>query len=508
MTNAALRCHQRRLAVLALALVPVVACGSTSPARRPVSPPAATAAAPAATALSADLDAILANSALERAFVAMHVESLADGRVVYSRNAGKLAMPASNMKILTLAAAAERLGWDYTFDTRLEAAGVVEQGVLNGDLVVTGSGDPTIVSLDFAPARLFAEWAAALRAAGIHAVHGRIVGDDNAFDDDGFGPGWAWDYLNAGYAAPSGALSYNENVAVVRIWPAAAAGTPARIEITPEGHSFAVVSDVTTGTAGSRASVTVSRWPGSARLVIRGTVPAGGSLTSRTTTIHNPTQAFVEGLRRSLADHGIHVTDGAMDIDDVSPLGDRPRTLVAVRRSLPLSAIAGDLMKSSQNFYAETLLKAIGRTAGTGSVEQGRRVVRETLAGWKVQEDATVIYDGSGLSRYNYVTAAAITTVLAHVWHDERLRGPFVATLPVGGHDGTLSSRMRNGGLRRRVQAKTGSIANVRALSGYLETDSGEKLVFSTLVNHFTAPAADVDRIVEAALERLLTASK
>jgi D-alanyl-D-alanine carboxypeptidase/D-alanyl-D-alanine-endopeptidase (penicillin-binding protein 4) len=114
------------------------------------------------------------------------------------------------------------------------------------------------------------------------------------------------------------------------------------------------------------------------------------------------------------------------------------------------------------------------------------------------------MYDGSGLSRYNYVTAEAITAILARMWRDERLRGPFVAALPVGAHDGTLESRMKNSLLDRRVQAKTGTISNVRSLSGFVETLSGEKLAFSVIANHFTAPSAEIDSIVEAALERIV----
>jgi D-alanyl-D-alanine carboxypeptidase/D-alanyl-D-alanine-endopeptidase (penicillin-binding protein 4) len=112
--------------------------------------------------------------------------------------------------------------------------------------------------------------------------------------------------------------------------------------------------------------------------------------------------------------------------------------------------------------------------------------------------------DGSGLSRYDYVTASALVQILTHVWRDETLRGPFVAALPVGAHDGTLESHMRNSPLDRRVQAKTGTITNVRALSGYMETDAGEKLAFSMIANNTTAPGAEVDAVMEKALVRLL----
>ena len=200
------------------------------------------------------------------------------------------------------------------------------------------------------------------------------------------------------------------------------------------------------------------------------------------------------------------MTGGIWDIDaltDAPAL--QPRTLVGEHVSEPLSTLAGYAMKVSQNFYAETLLKTLGRTADRpGTAESGRQVVRETLSRWGIAADAHVLYDGSGLSRYNYLTAATLTAVLRHVWNDERLRGPFVAELPVGGRDGTLESRMRNAALDRNVQAKTGSINNVRALSGYVENARGEKLAFSMIANNFTATSAQVDAIMERALERIV----
>jgi D-alanyl-D-alanine carboxypeptidase/D-alanyl-D-alanine-endopeptidase (penicillin-binding protein 4) len=130
-------------------------------------------------------------------------------------------------------------------------------------------------------------------------------------------------------------------------------------------------------------------------------------------------------------------------------------------------------------------------------------VARETLTGWGIPAEAFVMNDGSGLSRYDYTTADTVVAMLRHIWRDERLRGPFVAALPVGGHDGTLDTRMRGTILDGRVEAKTGTISNVRALSGYMETKSGERVVFSIIANNFTAPTGQIDAIVERALARV-----
>jgi len=456
--------------------------------------------------LRADLDRLFNDPLLRRALLAARVESLATGRLLYDRNADMLVMPASNMKILTVATAAQKLGWDYRYETRLEAAGPVSNGILKGDLIVTGTGDPSIGSPDDGHALLFLEWANALARAGIRRVDGRLIGDDNAFDDDGLGAGWAWDYLGAGYAAPVGGLNYNENAAAVRITAGTARGMPATATIGPPGHALDLVTDITTDTPDTTASLDVLRAPASARLTVRGRVPLKKDTVLRTAAIDNPTRFFVNGLELALASRGITIGGGACDIDDLPAVPPAAgRRVIATHQSEPLSSLAGYAMKVSQNFYAEALLKTLGRTSSRpGTTEGGRQAVRETLTSWGVPADAVVQYDGSGLSRYNYVTASTLVTVLRHIWEDERLRGRFVAELPVAGKDGTLELRMRNTVLDGNVQAKTGTISNVRALSGFLQTASGEKLVFSIIANHYTAPTAQVDAIVEKALERLV----
>jgi D-alanyl-D-alanine carboxypeptidase/D-alanyl-D-alanine-endopeptidase (penicillin-binding protein 4) len=460
-----------------------------------------------APSLQAALDSLLADPVLARALVGVRIEVLADAArgmspsVLYARDSQKLVMPASNMKLITLAVAADRLGWSFEYETRLETLGRTDNGALEGDLVVVGGGDPSITGQDFGPAPLFAEWANAMRQAGIRRVNGRIVGDDRLFDRQGLAPGWSWDYLTASYAAPSGALSYNENAIVVRVAPGRAEGAAATIDAAPAGHGLAIRNEVTTGPADSGAHVELSRPPGGLTLSVVGSVPLGGPAVVRGAAVDDPTRFFVEGLRLALADHGILVRDGVGTIDELPTAPAASRRVIATRSSAPLSALAGYFLKVSQNFYADMLLKTIGRAAGRpGSVAEGVRVVRETIAAWGVAPDEIVMNDGSGLSRYDYLTADAVVAVLRHVWQDVRLRGPFVSALPVAGHDGTLDTRMRGTILDDRVEAKTGTLANVRSLSGYLETTTGKHVVFAILVNNFIAPASQVDAIVERVL--------
>ena len=470
------------------------ACHPAAPSNRPASP-----ASSAVPALHATIDGILASPALEHSFWGVLVTSLKTGETLYSLNARKLMMPASNMKIVTLAAAAERLGWDFRYETRLFASGPIESGTLQGDLVVVGSGDPSVT--DKEAETLFADWAARLRAAGVRAIAGRLIGDDDAFEDLGLGFGWSWDDLPDDYAAGVSALQFNENAVRVTIAPGPAAGDAAGVSVSPPAGGLTVVSGVTTGAAGGAPSIATSRLPGSMRLELRGSIPASAPPATLTVSVENPTLFFAGALRDALIEHGIDVRGAAVDIDDVRDAPPRPSAPLVSYRSPPLSTLAVRLMKVSQNLYAETFLKTLCPEAPRTS-DCGRREVASVLKRWGIGSDALIQRDGSGLSRYDYVTADALAAILTHVDRDERLRGPFEAALPIAGRDGTLANRMRGTPAEGNARAKTGSMSNVRGLSGYVTTADGEPLVFSILSNNFETPAATVngaaDQIVVA----------
>jgi D-alanyl-D-alanine carboxypeptidase/D-alanyl-D-alanine-endopeptidase (penicillin-binding protein 4) len=458
--------------------------------------------------LRIDLGQIFGTRMADRGVWGVDIRSLQTGEVLFQHDAGKLMMPASNLKILTLAAAAETLGWDYRFTTTLETSGRIEGGVLHGDLIVRGGGDPTINGRDERAARVREEWIAALTAAGIHGIDGRIVGDDNAFDEEGIGAGWAWDYLQYGYAAPVGALQYNEDTAALTITPGAEAGAPASVQVDP-GAGFVLMNRAVTGPPGSQVTVDYRRRLDQPLLEISGSVPLGGAAVVRAVSVVNPTVFFVESLRRALQSRGIDVTGPAVDFDDVAPElatgGPRepPRVLVSTM-SPPLREIAVVLMKVSQNLYAETLLKATGAAqGGLGTVAAGQNVVRQVMTAWGVPADSYVAVDGSGLSRYNYVAAETLTAVLAHMYGDARHREALMAALPIAGKDGTLSARLKQTHAEGNAVAKTGSISNARSLSGFVRTRDGEMLVFSILANDFVIPSATINWIADTAVETL-----
>ena len=423
-------------------------------------------------------------------------------------------MPASNMKILTLAVAAESLGWEYRFATTLEARGNISGGVLHGDLIVKSNGDPTMNTREGRGAAVFDQWAQSLRTAGIESIDGRIIGDDQAFDDEGIGAGWAWDYLQYDYAAPVGALEYNEDFATLTIAPASDSGGQPIVQL-QSGSGLELINHASTGPAGSPNTIDYRRHLDRPVLEVSGSIPLGGNLDTRSVAVVNPTVFYAHSLKSELSARGIATSGPAVDFDEVaaefvsttatdhsaSPL---TSTLIAKTESPPLRDIATVLMKVSQNLYAETLLKAVGAMqGGLGTTEGGRVTARKTLSEWGVKTDSFVMYDGSGLSRYNYLTAGTVVEVLLHLYRDPRHRDPFLATLPIAGKDGTIATRMRGTRADGNAIAKTGSISNARSLSGFVKTRDGEVIVFSILSNDFVIPSSTITRMADLAVESL-----
>ena len=501
-----------------ITLMAAAACsGHTAPATSPATPKPSR----AVRELRSDLSMVFNAPAMARGVWGVDIRSVDTGEVLFSHNGDRLMMPASNMKILTLATAAQTLGWDYRFATTLETTAPIEDGIIRGDVIVRSNGDPTINTRDNRATAVFDQWANALREGGITAIEGRVIGDDQAFDDDGVGPGWSWDYLEAGYAAPSGALEFNENTAEVTISPGAAPGDPAIASITPgtgllltnravtiQPSLRASGSTVQPAADARRASVDLRRRIDRPEIEITGTVALGAEASRRTIAVLNPTLYLAEAVKGALTSRGIEVGGAAVDIDDVAveliKTASAERRVLARTESPALRDIATVLMKVSQNLYAETLLKAVATKNGAvGTTDSGRAVAVQLFTSWNIPRDSYVMSDGSGLSRYNYVAPSTVTTVLQRMYTDPVHRDAFLATLPIAGKDGTISTRMRKTRAAENARAKTGSIANVRSLSGFVKSRDGEMLVFSIIANDFVASAATVNYLADLAVETL-----
>jgi D-alanyl-D-alanine carboxypeptidase/D-alanyl-D-alanine-endopeptidase (penicillin-binding protein 4) len=517
---------------------------------------------------------------LERAFNdpsvnalwAVEMQSFETGEVLYQRNAHLLVMPASNMKVVTMAVAADRLGWDFRFTTEVKTRGAIEGGVLKGDLVVSGNGDPTMSDRDKANRyQAFESWADRLKEMGVTRIDGRIIGDDNLFDDQPLGEGWMWDDLTGSSAPPGGALQFNENLVRVVIAPAATAGQPATVRLEPEGSGLTLRANVmtipepatpVTPDPSLPRALRLSRALGSSTLEVTGVIQVGAAEITRSTPVLNPTIYYVNSLRDTLIRKGIEVTGPAVDIDDVTdetrpaspsqatPASPSPlRTLIA-HQSPPLSEIGTTFMKVSQNTFGETLMTIIGERSGRAAkfveaaagpttspfvgpantpvvgpassaalaapvtpplhyhIEAAREVYEDVLSSWGIPETQHVIADGSGLSRYNFLTAHMLVRILRQMARDPRHAAAFEATMPIAGKDGTLERRMKGTRGENNVRAKTGTISNVRSLSGYVRTRDNELIGFSVIANNFKARSAAIDAVAELAVERLANFSR
>jgi D-alanyl-D-alanine carboxypeptidase/D-alanyl-D-alanine-endopeptidase (penicillin-binding protein 4) len=486
-----------RPALLALILAGAVACGGARQPPAPV-PPAPPGAAPPLPRLQRDIASLLDAPELKRVSWGIDIRSLDRDQMLYARDPQKLLLPASNEKVITLAAAADLLGWDFSFATELAAVGPVDAGVLYGDLVVLGNGDPSIDDWDGRATALFRAWAAELKARGISAVTGRVVGDDNRLPDVVLGAGWAWDDLDRSFATATGALQFNQNTTRLTIMPGAHEGDPATAKLDPSGSGLDLQVDVRTSAPQLPPAIETRRGAASTRLEVRGSVPLGTPMV-RNVSVFNPTFYFAAALRESLIASGIDVRGAAIDVDDLfSPPPVEPGAIVVTYRSPPLSALAVTMMKMSQNLYAETLLQAVG----------GAVAVRDRLLTWNVEDGSVAVADGSGLSRYNMATATAFVTILSRVYRDERLRGPFEASLPIAGRDGTLANRMKGTAAEGNARAKTGAFSNARGLSGYVRSADGESIVFSIMANNFGTTPDVIERAADAIVVTLAEFSR
>ncbi|HEV7587012.1 MAG TPA: D-alanyl-D-alanine carboxypeptidase/D-alanyl-D-alanine-endopeptidase, partial [Longimicrobium sp.] len=408
--------------LLPLLLAATAACTATA-ARTPwAAPPApATVTAPGLSpeaAFAAAVDSIFSDSLFAGANWGVEIESLETGRVLYQRNAGKMFVPASNMKLVTGSAALETLGPGWRYRTAVVAGGPVADGVLRGDLVVVGSGDPTIAA-DFQngdPLAVFRAWADSLRAHGVTRIAGRIIGDDDVFDDRALGRGWAWDDTDAYYSAEIGGLEYNLGVVGIAVTPGPAPGSEGRVTLLPATRYTPVVNRTRTVAGAPVVEVEGTRQEQGTGIIVTGDVPRDTSAILTEVAVRNNTAYFVTVLRETLLAAGIRVDGAAVDQDDIA-LTDFParQGTLFVHSSPPLAEILPGFLKPSQNQVGELLLKTMGRVLrGQGTAAAGIAVVDSLHRTWGLPGRRLAQADGSGLSRYNLVAPELLIALLEH----------------------------------------------------------------------------------------------
>ena len=438
--------------------------------------------------LASQIDMLLSGPEFSTATIGILVKSLDNGEILYHHNAEKLLMPASNEKIPTSSVALMKFGPDFRYQTRLFTNGIVENGALTGDLIIVGSGDPSIGQRfceDVDSCVIFKDWITTLADLNIKEIHGNIIGIDDIFDDEHIGYGWTFDDLSYDYSAEISGLMLNENSAAVTL----------SIDSTSNDFQFSVSPDygyVTYRTNitiidddDAETSINVFRETKSNLVTFSGTMRVGDKITEEI-AIHNPTLYFLSGFAHELMANGIKIKGQLIDSDDLElSINLDNLRLLHIHTSPPFSEIVKILMKESQNLYAESFVKLLGYHFGeSGRFVEGEAVIKETLLRFGLDDNSYQYKDGSGLSRYNYISPAQVVKILRGM-HLHRYGKIFRESLPVAGIDGTLGYRMRGTSAEGKIYAKTGTISNVRCLSGYATTKNNENLVFSIMVNNF-----------------------
>jgi D-alanyl-D-alanine carboxypeptidase/D-alanyl-D-alanine-endopeptidase (penicillin-binding protein 4) len=416
------------------------------------------------------------------------------GETLFEKNADSYFVPASNMKLFTTALALAKLGPDYKFHTSLETRGTISpEGKLAGDVVLVGRGDPNLSNRKFPyelkeefdgpPERALAELADALIARGVKEISGDVVGDDSYFPRERYPNGWEIDDMVWEYGAAISAIVVDDNTVAVTLTPGEKIGDPVQASVAPLTPDFTLQNDVTTSAAEVKSDLTLTREPGANLVVVRGTLPARSLPRKLVLAIEEPAQHAAFVLAGLLAERGVKI-DGKVRAVHVAETDVTPRTVLAEHVSVPLGDSVKLINKISQNLHTEMLLRTAARQNGVWSApEEMLKTPQEFYAAAGIAPDDVIQTDGSGLSRHDLVTPRAIVTLLkyaqAQTWF-----APYFASLPVAGVDGSLQDRMKNTLAAGRIHAKTGSVEHVRTLSGFAETLSGRRLIFSFLSNN------------------------
>jgi D-alanyl-D-alanine carboxypeptidase/D-alanyl-D-alanine-endopeptidase (penicillin-binding protein 4) len=482
---------------------------------------------------------ILADPGVNQAHWGVSVVTL-DGSRIYALNDSQYFNPASNAKLLTTAAAYALLPSGLTFTTLVTSnAAIGHSGEIRGNITIFGVGDPNMSARTMPygvrtertgpPLAALEDMADQIVRHGVHSVTGDIVGDDTWFLYERYGAGWSWDDLQWGYGAPVSALSVNDNEVYLNAMPAAQVGEAAGASWLPPTAYYTLDNSLTTGSPGDPEKSGIERSPGGLTVRLFGRTPLGQQGVHAALAIEDPAEYAARSLREMLLARGVQVGGTARaqhrlssDTSDflsgqAQPIALHPisvenvqatnagQTLLASHVSPPLGDDLVVTNKVSQNLHAEITLRTLGKLESSdGSLLEGTRVVRQFLVTAGVLPGDFVLFDGCGLSVQDLVTPRAFATLLAYAsrqsWGEA-----FRTSLPVGGVDGSLSTRFKQPLLDGKVFAKTGTLGEARALSGYVVAASGKTVVFSIMcTDHSPAAPADrtaMDKIVAAIAE-------
>jgi D-alanyl-D-alanine carboxypeptidase/D-alanyl-D-alanine-endopeptidase (penicillin-binding protein 4) len=436
-------------------------------------------------ALSQKVQALLKAPSMKHAAFAVSVVDGQTGRQVYGYNEQIGLAPASTMKVLTAMAALDELGPGYQFETRLDYRGTIREGVLSGDLLITGGGDPSFGSWRYATSKeeyIWETWINALKAKGIKKITGSLVLNKEEQQLERTPDGWIWQDIGNYYGAGAGILNWRENQYDLILAAGQEVGDPVRILRTnPDLEEVELIAALRTGAKGSGDNAYIYLAPGSSKGVVRGTIPLGEKSFSISGAMPDPPQQFIAAFRKQLEAAGVTISN--------QPAGMANRETGSIVRSLSprLDSLVYWFMRKSINLYGEALIKELARKAGKqGTTADG---VAALIGNWKakgIEAGSLQLMDGSGLSPQNRVTANALTSALywsvQQPWYKQ-----FYESFPV-----------YNG-----MKLKSGSINGARAYAGFHTAKDGKKYIVAILVNNYTGSGSAAVQSLYGVLDAL-----
>ncbi|MDI2589407.1 D-alanyl-D-alanine carboxypeptidase/D-alanyl-D-alanine-endopeptidase [Psychrobacillus sp. NEAU-3TGS] len=428
------------------------------------------------------LNNIMADSRMKNATSSVTVRKASTGEIVYQYNGDKEITPASSLKLLTGAAALETLGENYRFSTIVLTDGKLKNGTLNGNLYVKGQGDPTLLK------NHFDNFANSLAKQGIKRVSGNLVGDDTWYDNVRLSAGILAEDEPYYYAAPISALTLSPNgdfdagSVIVEAKPGTN-GKATKVSMSPITSVLKIVNNSKTVPKGSKNTLKITRQVGTNKVIITGNSPLGTSGVKEWISVTNPTIYALDIFKRSLAEKGITFAASSKVIEGKTPKN--AKALVS-RKSMPLKELIIPFMKLSNNTHAEMLAKEMGKVKyGEGSWNAGLLVMHEYAASVGLDVTKWKFEDASGMSYSNKVSSSQLSQLL-YVVRKEPWYNTYYKSLPIAGVSdrfvgGTLRNRLKSAPAKGNIQAKTGSLENIKSLSGYAKTKNGETLIFTVL---------------------------
>lgn len=447
--------------------------------------------------LEEKINAILENEQLEGAVVGVTVKHAATGDLLFSHNGNIRLHPASNMKLLTGAAALETLGADYRFQTEILSDGELKGNILHGNLYIKGKGDPTLLKSDLD------QFARELKAQGIETIDGDLVGDDTWYDNIRLSQdlNWSDEPFHTGSQVSALTLSPNEDydagTVIVEVMPSKNAEGKAQVRVIPETDYVTIVNQTKLVQAGEAQEISIEREHGTNNIIVEGTMPVDGTVSRSWVSVWEPAGYVLTVFRDVLAEEGIQFNDESRDVTGATP---EQAKIITSKKSIPLSELLVPFMKLSNNGIGETLTKEMGKQIhGAGTWDKGLEVMEDVVTELGVERESFLLRDGSGMSHKTLISANNIAQILYEIqnksWFDA-----FEDSLPVAGEEdrlvgGTLRNRLTTEPAKGNVKAKTGLITGVSTLSGYVTSLDGEKLIFSILINNHLGPSEAMQEI-------------